>query len=224
MKTQIAMLAGLAISACAAQAAFTVQATYIDTNPGVWGNVSISSGVSYVGPVKAGQFNWQRTGGTFSGLQGNFATFCIEIQQSLNPGSNYTFDVNTVANAPLPMNMPLSAPMGAVKAGKIAELYGRHFASLSTNDDYAAFQIAIWDIIYDGGDTVSTGIFRAINFGAALAQADAFIASIDGTGPMFAGLGALSSDDFQDQIFVPTPGSMALLGIGGLVAARRRRS
>ena len=50
------------------------------------------------------------------------------------------------------------------------------------------------------------------------------IASIDGTGPIFAGLGSLSSDDWQDQIFTPTPGSLALLGIGGLVATRRRRA
>lgn len=224
MKIQIAMLAGLAIGATAAQAAFTVSATYTGTAPGVWGNVSIDSGVGYVGPVKAGAFNWQRTGGTYSGLQGNFQTFCIEIQQDVLPGNNYTYDVNTVANSPLPMNLPLSAPMGALKANKIAELYGRHFASLVTDNDYAAFQIAIWDIVYDGGDSVSTGIFRAINFGGALAQADAFIASIDGTGPIFAGLGALSSDDWQDQIFTPTPGSLALLGIGGLVATRRRRA
>ncbi|MBS0187987.1 MAG: PEP-CTERM sorting domain-containing protein [Planctomycetes bacterium] len=219
----IAAVAGIAGVCSLASAAFTVQATYIDTNPGVWGKVSLDSGVNYEGPVKAGQFNWQRTGGTYSGLQGTFATFCIEVHQDIFPGNNYTYDVNTVANAPLPINLLYGTPMGAVKADKISELYGRFYSGLASNDDYASFQIAIWDIIYDNGDGVNNGIFRAINFGVALGQADAKIAAIDGTGPRMSGLGALSSDDWQDQIFTPTPGSVALLGLGGLVAMRRRR-
>ena len=62
-------------------------ATYIDTNPGVWGYVSLDSGsANFMGPVKAGQFNWQRTGGTYAGLQNAFATFCIEVHQDIFPG------------------------------------------------------------------------------------------------------------------------------------------
>lgn len=219
----IAALAGLAGVCSLASAAFTVQATYIDTNPGVWGMVSLDSGGSFMGPVKAGQFNWQRTGGTYSGLQGTFGTFCIEVHQDVFPAGNYTYDVNTVANAPLPINLLYGTPMGVMKADKISELYGRFFGGLSTNDDYAAFQLAIWDFVYDGGGSVGTGVFQAQGFGAAMALADAWILAVDGTGPRMTGLGALSSDDWQDQIFVPSPGSLALIGLGGLVATRRRR-
>lgn len=223
MKTQsLALIAGLAVMASGASA--TVIATYVDTNPGNWGNVSIDSGVTFTGSVKAGQFNWVKTGGTFGGLaNGAFATFCIEVQQGILPGNSYTFNIDTVANAPQPMNNPLSAPMGAFKADRISELYGRFFGLLSTNDQYAAFQLAIWDIIYDLGTGVTNGIFQAANFGAAIPLADNWLAQLDGTGPRFAGLYALVSDDHQDQI-VPTPGSLALLGLGGLIAARRRRA
>ncbi|MBX3379854.1 MAG: Cys-Gln thioester bond-forming surface protein [Phycisphaeraceae bacterium] len=219
----IAAFAGLASVCSLASAAFTVEATYIDTNPGVWGSVSLNSGGSFMGPVKAGQFNWQRTGGTYSGLTGTFATFCIEVHQDIFPGNNYTYDVNTVANAPLPVNILYGTPMGAAKADQISELYGRFFAGLSTNDQYAAFQLAIWDFVYDGGGGVGAGVFQASGFGAAMALADAWIAAVDGSGPRMAGLGALSSDDWQDQIFTPAPGSLALIGLGGLVATRRRR-
>ncbi|MBS0190115.1 MAG: thioester domain-containing protein [Phycisphaerales bacterium] len=219
----LASLAGLAGVGSLAFAVDTVTATYIDTNPGVWGYVSLDSGANFMGPVKAGQFNWQRTGGTYAGLQGAFATFCIEVHQDIFPAGSYTYDVNTVANAPLPINLLYGTPMGVIKADKISELYGRHFAGLSSNDQYAAFQLAIWDFVYDGGDGIGNGVFRGSGFGAAMGLADAWIASVDGTGPRMAGLGALSSDDWQDQIFTPTPGSLALIGLGGLVATRRRR-
>lgn len=219
---KFAAFAGLA-GVCSLASAATVQATYLGTSPGVWGMVSLDSGVSFMGPVKAGQFNWNRTGGDYTGLTGTFATFCIEVHQDVYPSNNYTYNVNTVSNAPLPVNILYGTPMGAIKADRISELYGRFFGGLSTNDDYAAFQLAIWDFVYDGGGSVGTGVFQASGFGAAMAQADAWIAAVDGTGPRMAGLGALSSDDWQDQIFTPAPGSLALIGLGGLVASRRRR-
>ena len=219
----IAAFAGLAGVCSLASAAFTVQATYTGTAPGIWGNVSLDSGGSFMGPVKAGQFNWTRTGGDYTGLTGTFATFCIEVHQDVLPGNNYTYDVNTVANAPLPVNILYGTPMGAIKADKISELYGRFFAGLSTDTQYAAFQLAIWDFVYDGGGSVGTGVFQAQGFGAAMGLADAWIAAVDGTGPRMTGLGALSGDDWQDQIFTPAPGALALIGLGGLVATRRRR-
>jgi len=35
---------------------------------------------------------------------------------------------------------------------------------------------------------------------------------------------ALTSREFQDQVFVPTPGALALAGMGGLLISRRRRA
>jgi hypothetical protein len=47
--------------------------------------------------------------------------------------------------------------MGAAKAAEIEELFGQHYSSLSTDDEIQAFQLAIWNIIYDTDTSVEDG-------------------------------------------------------------------
>ncbi len=108
--------------------------------------------------------------------------------------------------------------------------------SASASDDLAAaFQLMVWEIVYDfdgtsaslsttggnlkfrqtNGNALTTGVQNAFNNlrTSVLANADT---------PWLFGFASGSS---QDQlVFVPTPGSLALMGAAGLLAARRRRA
>jgi hypothetical protein len=219
MKKSFALgMIGLAALAGSAQAVDTVRARFDSIAPGVLLEYSIDTGGSFQHSF-AGQFNWTRDNvmpGTYAGLQGQFATFCIEITQRVDFNNTYDFFVDTVSSS------PIGAPMGAAKAGQLAELFGRFFGGLSSNDQYAAFQIAIWEITTDNATDVTSGLFQIRNNAVVSGLANSFLAALNGQGPTM-NLLALQSRTAQDQIFVPAPGALALAGLGGLLAARRKR-
>ena len=75
--------------------------------------------------------------GSIGGL-GTFGVFCVDLFTFIDvPG---TYDVNI-------------KPTSAVSnGGNVGYLYNKYYYSLSTPDDFAALQIAIWDVVHDGGD------------------------------------------------------------------------
>lgn len=172
--------------------------------------------------------NWTRDGvmpGTYAGLQGDFQTFCIEVTQNVAFNTSYEYHVVNTENAPT-IDPFFSLPMGAFKAGMLSELFGRFYSGLTTGSDYGAFQMAIWEIVYEMGETplnVDSGRFQIRNAAPEQAMANAMLGAINGEGPTM-NLLALTSREFQDQVFVPTPGALALAGMGGLLISRRRRA
>jgi hypothetical protein len=159
---------------------------------------------------------WERVGGTEPGLPtGVFRTVCIELDQYTRDA---TYDVIPVANGPRP-GLALSAgPMGAPKADMVSRLWAAYWdqANLSAADA-AAFQVSIWEIVYDDDLDLFGGAFRA-NY-ANLASSPLFVqtanAWLGGMGSLTgsANLVALSSLRYQDQlVMVPLP-SAALAGI-----------
>lgn len=131
--------------------------------------------------------------------------------------------------------MPFSNPYTAYDSAssgyntKLDELWGRNFASVASDVTAAAFQVAVWELAYDGDGSLSTGSFQLTSGGQVNQLASQWLSEIDGTGPL-GNITILRNNpnmaDRQDLITasVPEPGSMALvlLGLGGLVARRRR--
>lgn len=211
-----------AVASCANAGFDTISATFNGVDPG--------SGVSYTlnfgddwRDTTAGMFNWTRTGGTYAGAQGNFLAFCTELGENVSNGNNYSFDVVPLEIA------PSSDPMGGARAALIRELFGRYytpaFGAPLSRDAATAMQIAIWEIVFETRSTLDISRGRArfnSGNGDALMLADSYLKSLDGTGPLNNTIVVMSADGVQDQI-IPTPGTMALLGMGVLAAARRRR-
>lgn len=110
-------------------------------------------------------------------------TFCAQVTEFVSTGKSYEFNVTSVAALPTVGNQ--------TKADYITELWGRHydtawnstsFASKPPSDpaytDSIAFQLALWEVIYDGpfspnGLNLAGGNFTVPGVGSGNAVYDA---------------------------------------------------
>jgi hypothetical protein len=219
-------------------------------------NVSPSRivGVTYnnqsLGSVYAGALNWHGQAGNVHDLTGSFSTFCIDLTQDVYLGSTYTYVVADPSLAPDPLpptESPGSPGLGAASLQRIENLYALQYDGIgSDNDRGAAFQIAIWEMLFDTGAThdVTAGQFAVTGASAnVVTLANQFVS--DALTPdalsFHNELLALTSRTAQDQLFVgaaipqggpplaavPTPaaaiGATPLLGALAFFKRRRRR-
>jgi hypothetical protein len=162
--------------------------------------------------------------GTFSagGFKGTWNStpiifWCIELTQTFSFGEHFTTYVPSAAS-----NALLSKLFSAA--------YG---SALGSTQNSAAFQLAIWEIIYDGSNlNLSDGGFKVLDNkgnGATVTIAQGYLNSVTGASANYS-LVFLNEPNHQDFVTanaiptttttsrVPEPGSLALIGIA-LVAA-----
>jgi hypothetical protein len=206
--------------------------------------VGVTFNGSNLGSVIAGPEMWHQTGGTtlLGDANGDFLTFCVEINQDVHLGGTYSFYTGTVQSAPTPGNpIPGSSGMGATKAALLDELWDRHYADITDANSGAAFQVAVWDIVYDADFNLNSGNFKAYGNTAATTLAATWLTDINTNNTPYGNpnLIAIKSDCYQDQVtfgppvLSPPPGTplpsaasgtaVALLGLGlGRLTGRRR--
>ena len=175
-----------------------------------WANGHESFTVSnHSGSVNAGGFS-----GTWGGTPIVF--WCYEMTQSFNlPGIYYDYH-----EVPL-VNQRLSA------------LFQTDLASALTgpvNVNSAAFQLAVWNILYDSDNFVDSGNWFASGDANAIHLANSWLGALPSSSSF--GLVQLTSIDHQDFVTpggplkqLPEPSPLPLLGAGlaGMMFALRRR-
>lgn len=162
----------------------------------------------------------------------SFWAFCVELGQAVNFGESVSYDV-----LPLAMGSNVTGGLGAAKADSIGELLGAvypDFSQLLTNNQYAALQIAIWEITREdfasnGYDVLAGDVTFSGSTATILNLANTYLAQVDGVGPRAQGLRALVNERRQDMLVqfpVPEPASLALalMGLGAVFGTRRRQS
>lgn len=207
-----AVLAASLLSGAAT--ASTVDVSYQDaSNPFGSENLKKSLKIQspgYDGWVNAGAF--QMTG---SGGFGDFTAFCVDVFQFLMNNQTYTspvilFDMDIVDN--------------------IDRLFTSVYASVDTSKEAAAFQVALWEIIYDHGAVydLDAGAFSMSHRDGVEALAEHYLAGLSTASKGGYKLTFLKSDKAQDLVtaaVVPLPASILFMlgGLGALASLRRYR-
>lgn len=228
MKTAIRTATVLAATLAAAglASAATVKGNY---------DADYSKDVTITSPVRNGsvntnQFEWSRTDiappapGADLTISSNFITYCVELSQSIGSSSDKTFNVVT----------PAAHGFSPTQTSLILNLWGTYLPTVNSSNESAAFQAAIWEIVYDTDLSLTSGSFKLNTSGTIRNTAQAWLDGISApsysyTGPNLA-LAVLESASVQDQItvmqVVPTPASaaMGLAGCVFLMARRRPRA
>lgn len=215
----VIVAATILVGANEAQAAFGVANLSFTGVSGLSGTVKYwdkeTSSSKTTGSIGIGKLKWTVNSSTdpLVSVGPNFPTFCIELERTLSSGA---FNVGLVQNSPNPStSSPFpSGSIGLLREFYLGRLYDLAYLSLSSNTDYAAFQLAVWELSHETTNTfnVSTnnGTFSVATGASlsAISTANGWLASVASNAviPHVLNVYALSARYNQDQIFsVPAP-------------------
>ena len=173
--------------------------------------VTIGSQGSFMGEIRGGVY----TGGfsiTTSGIpsiaDGTLMSFCVELHENVYFGATYNAQANTKA---LKGGEAVSDPLDP----RTAWLYNQYLTGgivLSSNANFADFAEAVW--MLEDEIPVATNTYYA----------QALLSTWTDIGPIrVLNLGTAPVWENQD-VLIPEPATMSLLGLGGLLFCRKRRA
>lgn len=224
---RLAAAAVLALAPALASAA-PVTLTYISQTAD--GQVSITAAPVVTAkplPAAFGAYGFNMNAsptGVVGDAAGNFVAWCLDLEHYLAGTSGYITTTTPFTN---------SYGLSLAEIGRVQRVFEANYAGLVTSDDdHAGFQTALWNAVYDTDWLAGVGTFAASGTAAVVAKADAFLAAASAfAGPNTYNLTFLESTDRlirQNLITVspvplPAAGWLLIVGLGGLAALRRKR-
>jgi hypothetical protein len=211
---QISLFAALAVLAAGTSAQASLL-TVEQMAPGKFGIVNINfNGSGY--NVYAGAMSANLDGGS------SFDAYCVDLAHFDYLPASYQVAVDST---------PSTLPNGA----RIGQIYNTYASQVNSADSGVALQLAIWDVLVDGGDGLDNGSFKASGYsGDALTSYIAILSTPLGNASTASSyFVALSHPDGKNQDLigpyqgtgpVPEPTTMAVLGLGALGLLRRRKN
>lgn len=245
-------LAIIALTA-AAQSASAISVFLTDVSPRASMTVTFP-GMSAETTNYVGRINWSfnpsnpENAGLAAIIPGStISTFCIEGTQNvfINQTANFANLYSDISLAPKD-NIGSAYIMGSAKAAALNLFWDAYYdqAGLS-NINGAAFQLGIWEILYDGAPNLTNGLFKATPTASGESE-QAYLKAqnwLSNYGSVIATthyqLYALSDPSLQDQLFgvavpsgggSPTPlpagawAGMTLMGLMGIVRKLKKRA
>jgi hypothetical protein len=244
-KSLLTIILGLAVSSAAASASslpitavlYGTSDTPAGVSPGTT-DLTVQFGTTGIANCYVGQLNWHNAGpagaitpelqSVINPSTGNFGTYCIEGNEDVLFGQTATWadGVVSLSNAPDTANppgalVPNPPHFTSQQITDLTEFWNRFHDSVSSNQDAAAFQLGIWEIVSDDVSGIAadiaanpinvsnplgvfkTGTFQAMNDDAITTQAQNWLAQV-GSGTAYTNqytLFALAGPGTQDQIF-----------------------
>jgi hypothetical protein len=160
--------------------------------------------------------------------------WCVELSQTFSFGTIYSdYSVGAYSNTLLSQLFTEVGGSGAILTGAPSE---------ARTDLSAAFQLAVWEIMFEGGTygglDVTSGNFKATNGDPtddAILQANAWLSALTAASPATTLLYLIQNANHQDFVtdtpippglLVPEPAPLTLLGVGilALMITMRRRA
>lgn len=227
---RLLVLAVAAVGASAAPGRADIVATFDGVLPAQ--DVSmVGFGATYDAmPVGPFQFSVTSGDGTFA-TGSTIRGFCADFHQAVVPGQSYTY--TPMAPAGLPDVGP-----DATKLALIDRLFDRHYGTATDADRGGAFQLALWELLYDGPGNLNLNAGNinvtspdSIN---AVSIAKGWLAALETPDPAdvdnYTVIGLFNANA-QDQLTVvpnnpvPAPAGMVLglIALGGFGLRRLRR-
>ena len=182
--------------------------------------------------VTGGPFHWTQTTPINAAYDPRITTYCIDLGRGI-PSGSVTYTTSTNLATASTINVPGNTAATNLKVSEINNLFERYYMASPTSNYSAAFQLALWELVYDGGasKSLAAGTIQGNN---SLAQQ-----FLNGTYTPSGGnmngyhLEVLTNSYQQNQIMVvkdtvtpkgvPAPPAVMLAGIGVLALFGRAR-